>query len=170
VLGAYGFVELHKGFWRLLALLGELPGTELLLVGHDKHGVHDERFRADAAGLPVRRVAEFLPEPEAAALLARKADVLVYWYDDTPWEAASGAARLGLATGVPVLTSPTRWFGDLKDVTYQPDDLADGVTRLLDDLALRRQLTKSARAFCQEHSWQRTAARIHALWRTLEST
>jgi glycosyltransferase involved in cell wall biosynthesis len=170
VIGAYGFVEPYKGFWRLLELLRELPGTELLLVGHDKHGAYDERFRAGATGLPVRRVTEFLPEGEAARLLAREADVVVYWYDDTPWEASSGAARLGLSTGVPVLTSPTRWFRELREVTHQPDELAAGVTRLLDDDLLRRHLTTSARAFCQEHSWQRTAARVHALWRTLEST
>jgi glycosyltransferase involved in cell wall biosynthesis len=96
--------------------------------------------------------------------------VLVYWYDDTTLATASGAVRLGLSTGVPVLASPTSWFSDLRDVTFQPDALADGVHRLLGDERLRRHLTKSAQSFCHAHSWQRTAARIHALWRTLEST
>ena len=45
--------------------------------------------------------------------------------------------RVGLATGVPVLTSPTSWFADLRDVTYQPADLEEGVRRLLEDTQLR---------------------------------
>jgi glycosyltransferase involved in cell wall biosynthesis len=170
VLGFYGFLERHKGAWSLLELLRAQPGTELFAVSHDKHGTQAERFAADSAGLPVRHVADFLPERAAAQQLAREADALVYWYDETPFEAASGAVRLGLATGVPVLTSPTRWFRELRDATYQPDDLADGAARLLEDEPLRRQLTLSARAYCHANSWQRTAARIHALWRTLEST
>jgi len=170
VLGAYGFVEPYKGFWKLLELLPQLPGTELLLVGHDKSGTQDERWRSDSKGLPVRRVGRFLAEQEAASILAAETDVLVYWYDETPFASASGAVRLGLSTGVPVLASPTPWFRELREVTHQPDDLADGIARLLEDGPLRRRLTQSARAFCQAHSWQRTAARINALWRTLEST
>jgi glycosyltransferase involved in cell wall biosynthesis len=170
VLGAYGFVEPYKGLGQLLELLPDLVDAELLVVGHDKTGTQDEWFDAASAGLPVRRVAEFLPEREAARLLAAEADVLVYWYEERGFASASGAVRLGLATGVPVLASPTSWFSDLRDVTFQPDDLADGIERLLEDEPLRRDLTTSARAFCREHSWQRTAARINALWRTLEST
>jgi glycosyltransferase involved in cell wall biosynthesis len=170
VLGAYGFVEPYKGFWKLLELLPQLPGTELLVVGHDKSGTKDARWAADSAGLPVRRVSSFLSEREAATLLAAEADVLVYWYEERGVASASGATRLGLSTGVPVLASPTSWFDDLRDVTFQPDDLADGVVRLLEDDRLRRHLTTSAREFCHAHSWQRTAARINALWRTLEST
>jgi glycosyltransferase involved in cell wall biosynthesis len=170
VLGAYGLLEPHKGFWRLLELLPQLADAELLLVGHAKSAAQEERWRTDSEDLPVRRVAGFLPEREAAAVLAAEADVLVYWYDDTTLATASGAVRLGLSTGVPVLASPTSWFSDLRDVTFQPDALADGVHRLLGDERLRRHLTKSAQSFCHAHSWQRTAARIHALWRTLEST
>ena len=170
VLGAYGLFEWHKGFGSLLDLVRAQPGTELFLVSHAKRAEDAERFAREADGLPVRRVAEFVPEAEAARLLAAEADALVYWYDDTPWASASGAVRLGLATGVPVLTSPTRWFCDLGEVTFQPDDLAAGVERLLADEMLRRRLTTNARAFCHANSWERTATRIQSLWRTLEST
>ncbi|HEY4281133.1 MAG TPA: glycosyltransferase [Conexibacter sp.] len=169
VIGAYGLFGAHKGFARLLELLPRLPGAELLLVSHDRDGAASE-WEAAAAGLPVRRVSGFLPEHEAAAVLAAEADVLVYFYDELAGETASAAARLGLSTGVPVLTSPTRRFADLRDVTYQPADLAAGVERLLEDDELRERLVASARAFCEQHNWPRTSERIRALWRALEGT
>ncbi len=169
VIGAYGLFGAHKGFAKLLDLLPRLPGAELLLVSHDRSGAGEAWDKA-AARLPVRRVSGFLPEQEAAAVLAAEADVLVYYYDELGGDTASGAARLGLSTGVPVLTSPTRRFADLRDVTYQPGDLAAGVERLLEDDELRERLAASAREFCERHSWPRTSERIRALWRALEGT
>jgi glycosyltransferase involved in cell wall biosynthesis len=77
--------------------------------------------------------------------------------------------RVGLASGVPVLTSPTSWFADLREVTYQPADLEEGVRRLLEDTQLRDQLVDAATAYCHEHSWRRIAERHLALWRSLEN-
>ena len=117
----------------------------------------------------MRRVADFLPADEIARRLAAEADMLVYWYEGVPFVASSAAARIGLATGVPVLASPTSWFSDLTAVTYQPDDLTQGIQRLLDDTDLRDQLTEGAREFCHAHSWERMAARHVALWQAAES-
>jgi glycosyltransferase involved in cell wall biosynthesis len=169
VIGAFGFLEPHKGFWKLLDVLRAIPGSELLLVSHAKYPGSDARWEADAAGLPVRRYGEFMPVEESARLLAAEADVLVYWYDEAGCVSASGAARVGLATGVPVLTSPTTWFEDLADVTYQPADLVDGVRRLFDDTELRDRLASAARDYCHEHSWMKTSERHVKLWRGLES-
>jgi glycosyltransferase involved in cell wall biosynthesis len=83
--------------------------------------------------------------------------------------AASGAARIALATGVPVLASPTAWFSDLRHVTHQPDDLVDGLARLLDDTSLRDRVTLAAREYCHAHSWRRVAAEQAALWQSVES-
>jgi glycosyltransferase involved in cell wall biosynthesis len=170
VIGAFGFLERHKGFWQLLDVVARLPRTKLVLYSYAKRGDLEASWDDAAAGLPVRRVPDFLPLEEIARRLATEADVLVFWYDETTLAAASAAARAGLATGVPVLTSPTRWFRELADVTYQPDDLEDGVGRLLDDTPLRDRLTEQAGDFCREHSWQRIADRHFALWRALEST
>jgi glycosyltransferase involved in cell wall biosynthesis len=71
---------------------------------------------------------------------------------------------------VPVLASPTSWFHDLGDVTYQPSSLAEGVQRLLDDTELRDHLTAQARSYCEANSWPRVAAQHLALWRSLAET
>lgn len=170
VIGAFGFLAAHKGFWELLEALPQLDGAELVLYSYAKGPDEARAFAEAAAGLPVRRVDTFLPEEEIARRLAAEADVLVFWYRPTAWASTSGAARVGLATGVPVLTSATQLFSDLRDVTYQPDNLIEGVERLLEDEALRTRLTDAARQFCHEHSWPRIAERHRALWRTLEST
>jgi glycosyltransferase involved in cell wall biosynthesis len=168
--GGFGFLEPHKGFTALLDVLRELPGTELVLYSHTRSREFEGEWEQAAAGLPVRRVAGYLAEEEVARRLAAEADLLVFWYDEPSFAAASGAARVGLATGVPVLTSPTSWFADLTEATFQPASLVDGVRRGLDDDVLRRRLTETARAYCHDHSWARVAERHLALWHELERT
>jgi len=169
VIGAFGFLERHKGFWRLLEVLRQVPGSELLLFSHAKSPELETAWEQAAAGLPVRRVAEFLPEGEIVRRLAAEADIVVFWYDETGLMSASAAVTLGLASGVPVLTSPTSWFGDLREVTFQTEDLLEGVRRLLEDTPLRERLTVAAREYCHENSWKRIAERHLALWRAVES-
>jgi glycosyltransferase involved in cell wall biosynthesis len=169
VIGAFGFLEPHKGFWKLLDALRAIPDSELLLVSHSKYPANEERWSRDAAGLRVRHYKEFMPVGEAARLLAAEADILVYWYDESTHVSASGAVRVGLATGVPVLASPTKWFADLRAVTWQPADLVSGVRRLFDDTRLRDELTSAASEYCQENSWIKTAERHEALWRSMDA-
>jgi glycosyltransferase involved in cell wall biosynthesis len=169
VIGAFGFLSPYKGFWQLLDVLRRLPATQLLLFSHARSREFEERWEADAAGLPVVREPRYLPTAEAARRLAAEADILVYWYDEVPHASASGAVRIGLATGVPVLASPTAWFEDLLEETFQPTDLVEGVQRLLDDTPLRRRVVAAARDHCHDHSWARIAERHVALWRELEA-
>jgi glycosyltransferase involved in cell wall biosynthesis len=180
VLGAFGFLWPHKGFWKLLDLLRAEQerggaGTELLLFSHAHSSEVAARWDAAAAGLPVRRVEEFLPVEEIARRLAAEADALVFWYDAAPHESASYAVRVGLSTGVPVLCSPTHWFRDLREATCQPSgataaDLAAGVECLLTDDPLRARLSGAARDYCHEHRWAQIAARHRELWSRLEAT
>jgi glycosyltransferase involved in cell wall biosynthesis len=169
VLGAFGFLAPHKGFWRLPEVLRELGGTELLLFSYARSAETEASWATAAEGLPARRISALLPVEEVAHRLAAEADLLVYWYDEVRRASASGAVRVGLASGVPVLASPTSWFSDLTEVTYQPDDLVEGVRRLLDDTPLRDRLTTAARDYCHQHSWPRTARRHLDLWEALEA-
>ena len=159
----FGFPAPHKGLGALAAALTTVPGGDLLIYGH---------AAADAAPswpdtVPVRWVREWLPLSRVAAALAAEADVLVFWYDELPHASASSAALLGLATGVPVLTSPTTWFADLGPAVYRPADLAAGLERLLDDDGLRDDVVRAARDHCDRHRWSHIAARHVDLWNSL---
>jgi glycosyltransferase involved in cell wall biosynthesis len=167
VIGTFGFLEPHKGFTALMDALDRVPRAELLLFSHARDPEQGRRWDRLAAGRPVRRVDAFLHIEEVACRLAAEADVLAFWYDESATAQASGAVRVGLATGVPVLASPTSWFGDVARVTLQPADLVEGLRRLLEDEPLRADLVAAAREFCEENSWPRVAARHLALWRSL---
>ena len=153
--------------WRLLDVLRQIPGSELLLFASAKAPEIDQHWREATKGLPVRRVAEYLPAQEIAPRLAAEADVLAYWYDEVDHYSASGAVTLGLASGVPVLASPTSWFHDLRDVTFQPPNLLDGMKQILDHSELRENLSERACAYCEDNSWPRVAEKHLALWDSL---
>ena len=169
VIGAFGFLERHKGFWQLLDLLRQLPEAELLMLSYAKSETIEAQWNEAAAGLPVRRESSYLPIDEVAQRLAAECDILVFWYDQLADVSSSYAARIGLATGVPVLTSPTGWFADLREVTYQPKNLIEGVKHLMDDTMLRERLVAASREYCHENSWPRIAERHLALWRAIET-
>ena len=94
VIGAFGFLETHKGFWNLLEVLRALPDTELFLVSHAKNAGLEAEWTRAASGLRVHRRDGFLPVTEVASLLAAEADILVYWYDEIEHAAASSAVRV----------------------------------------------------------------------------
>jgi glycosyltransferase involved in cell wall biosynthesis len=167
VVATFGFLEPYKGTDRLLAAAAALGDVELLLIGSCREAWADEWFASLDLPVPVRRVTAFLPEDEIARRLAAEADVVVFPYAPPRFAAVSGAVRVGLASGVPVLTSPTTWFSDLRDATLQTDDLAAGIARLLDDTALRDDLTAAARDHCHAHSWARTAQRHTELYASM---
>jgi glycosyltransferase involved in cell wall biosynthesis len=167
VIGTFGFLEPHKGLDRLLAAVAALGDVELLLFGSTRAAWADDWFASLHLPVRVRRVAEFLDEGEIARRLAAEADVLVFPYAQPRFTAVSGAVRVGLASGVPVLTTPTTWFSDLGHPTLQTDDLVTGIARLLDDTGLRTALVAAARAHCEENSWARVARRHVELYRAL---
>jgi glycosyltransferase involved in cell wall biosynthesis len=168
VIGAFGFLEPYKGFWRVLESLRELPDAELLMFSHARRPEIAAQWDKDATGLPVRRVGDFLPVEEVACRLAAEADLLVFWYEGIDHVSASYAVRIGLATGVPVLVSSTTWFEDLGEAVYRPATLTEGIERLLTDEPLRRSVTDAAREYCHANSWQRSAEAHIALWESLE--
>jgi glycosyltransferase involved in cell wall biosynthesis len=167
-IGAFGFLNGYKGFWRLLEVIKEVRGTSLIAVSYPLKASLAAQWKRDIEGLPVTWIQEYLPEWRAAQMLAAEADILAFFYDDEPYLSASGAVRVGMATGVPVVTSTARWFAELGEAVYRADDPIDGVQRLLEDTSLRVRTIEAARAYCDAHSWPRTAARHLALWRELE--
>jgi glycosyltransferase involved in cell wall biosynthesis len=167
VIGAFGFMNSQKGFFKLLEVLKGIPEAELLIFSYPKAPELEYIWSKAVEDLPVQRVSEFLSVREIAQQLAAEADILVCWYDDILPETESGAVRIGLSTGVPVLASPTKWFRSVRNVTYQPENLVEGIHCLLDDSSLRMQLTTAAKEYCHANSWSEVA-KLHAdLWRAL---
>jgi glycosyltransferase involved in cell wall biosynthesis len=167
VIGAFGFMNSQKGFFRLLEALKDIPKAKLLIFSYPKAPELENSWSKAIEGLSVRRTSEFLPVKEIAQQLAAEADILVFWYDDILPETESGAIRIGLATGVPVLASPTKWFHSVRNITYQPKDLTEGIHRLLDDSSLRIRLTTAAKEYCHANSWAKVAKLHTDLWRSL---
>ena len=66
----------------------------------------EHQLRTAAGG---KQVPCALPELRELGELA-EADVLVFPYAQPRFAAVSGAVRVGLAGGVPVLTTPTTWW------------------------------------------------------------
>lgn len=164
VIGAFGFLGRHKGFWRLLDVLRQVPGTELLMFSHTQDARLEQEWEEAALGLPVRRVREYWPAQRCAERLAAEADVVAYHYSETAHASASGAIGVGLASGVPVLASTAGWFDEFGEAVHREADAATGVARLLDDTALRDRTTEAARAFCHANDWAASARRHRALW------
>jgi len=167
VLAAFGFLEWRKGFWAILDVLRALPDTSLVIYSHARNPARAEEWLRASEGLPVRWVSDFLPSEESARRIAAEADAMIYWYRDIDHHSASGAVRVGLSTGVPIVASTSRWFDELRDAVYQPADLVEGVRRILDDTELQERVSAGARAYCEENSWTATAERHRALWRSV---
>jgi glycosyltransferase involved in cell wall biosynthesis len=152
---------------RMSDAMATLPAARLLVFGPPSISEADEDWGGDAHDLPVR----FACLPSSSEDLARQlneesnAVVLCGMEDGT----ASYTARIALASGVPVLVTPTSEYGELAAATFQPDDLAAGLREVLLSRAWRAELASAAQAFCEEASWQKVAARHLALWRTLLS-
>ncbi len=83
-------------------------------------------------------------------LIYAGAEIPAYLHDNIALAPASGAVRVGLVTGAPVLASPILWLADPHEQAHQPVDLIDGVQRLFEDDPLRERLSASAREFCHE--------------------
>jgi glycosyltransferase involved in cell wall biosynthesis len=159
------FAEQPSCLWAALEAATALDGR--LLVLGAAGGSLPRDFKAAAAAVDLQTAP---PEPgaSAAARLADKADVVVLWHEDASDARASRAARMALASGVPLVAARTTWVDGLEGCVHQPDDAAAGARRVLEDAVLRRSLADAAREHCEDNSWPRIAERHKALWCELE--
>jgi glycosyltransferase involved in cell wall biosynthesis len=110
---------------------------------------------------------DFLSDEQSLALLA-PARLVVYPYQATA-ESASGAVRYGLASRLPVVTSPLPIFDDVRDAVFQlpgtsPQDIAQGISDVLDQLERNnpkaRQVLDRAEAWRENHVYARLGRRL----------
>jgi glycosyltransferase involved in cell wall biosynthesis len=175
VVGTFGFMLPGKGLTELIhgfaLMLKAYPTAYLLMVNADyplpESQEERERCRALVRLLEiedrVRMTAEFLDVEETLFLLSA-CDVIVYPYQRSE-ESASGAVRLGLAAGRPVVTTPLPTFSDISEIVYQlsgtgPSEIAEGIISLLQDDEGRADLLQRQWDWVRANSWATQAARI----------
>ena len=99
---------------------------------------------------------EFLPDERSLDLLS-SCDLIVV-PTQASHESASGAARMALAAGPPVLVTHLPLFDDLEQSALRADDctadaLAQSINRLLTDRELRETLRRASSEFTARHGW-----------------
>jgi glycosyltransferase involved in cell wall biosynthesis len=175
VIGTFGFLLPGKGLTELIhgfaLMLRAHPSAYLLMLNSDYPTPESQQQRERCLALVrlleienhVRLINEFL-DIEETLLLLSACDAIVFPYRQSE-ESASGAVRLGLATGRPVLTTPLPIFSDLSDIVSQLPgtegwEIAEGVLSLLDDEDRRSDILRRQRDWVEANSWAAQAARI----------
>jgi glycosyltransferase involved in cell wall biosynthesis len=159
------------------AVLAEIPGARLLVVGRGLFQRQDARFdqlvaQAGLADSVVR--AGWVPEAELPGFF-RAADVAIYPFDDTLVNRAKCAVKLVdlLAAGVAVVADAVGQNGEYivpngSGLLVPPGDvgaMASATVRLLRDAARRQALGQAAMQRIHEHfGWPRLASDLEAFY------
>jgi glycosyltransferase involved in cell wall biosynthesis len=175
VIGTFGFLLPDKGLTELIhsfaLILRAYPSAYLLMLNaaYPAAESQDERERClallrllEIEG-QVRLVNEFLDVEEMLFLL-NACDVIVFPSQRSE-ESASGAVRLGLAAGRPVLTTPLPVFADLSEVVQQlpgtdATAIAEGILSVLGGAVRRAEILQRQRNWVRANSWAAQAARL----------
>jgi glycosyltransferase involved in cell wall biosynthesis len=175
VIGTFGFLLPGKGLTQLIhsfaLILRAYPAAYLLMLNADYPTPESQEHRERCLALGrlleleghLKLINEFL-EIEEMLFLLSACDAIVFPYQRSE-ESASGAVRLGLAAGRPILTTPLPIFSDLSEVVYQlpgreATEIADGILSLLDDRTRKSEILQRQRDWVRANSWASQAARL----------
>jgi glycosyltransferase involved in cell wall biosynthesis len=175
VIGTFGFLLPGKGLLELIhafALILRAHPTAYLLMLNANYPAPEsreerERCRALLRLLEVedqvRLINDFL-EIEETLFLLSACDVVVFPYQRSE-ESASGAVRLGLAAGRPVLTTPLPVFGELSEVVHQlagtdARAIAEGIVSVVGDDGRKAEILRRQWGWVRANSWAVQAARL----------
>lgn len=178
VIGTFGFLLPGKGLSELIhsfaLILRAHPDAYLLMLNADYPAAESREERERCLALirllelegQVRLINDFLDIEELLFLLGA-CDVVVFPYQQSD-ESASGAVRLGLAVGRPVLTTPLPVFTDLAEVVHllpgtDAAAIAEGILSVLGDDKLRARIRQRQRDWVRASSWASQAARLSNL-------
>lgn len=96
-------------------------------------------------------------------LYLRLAKMVIFPYvinGDNKVYAASGAVRLAMAHGKPVIASESHLFDDLEGIVPRPgsaEDLAEEIDRVFSDDAYRQSIVNRSMDYCSENTWSKSA-------------
>jgi len=175
VIGTFGFLLPGKGLVELIHSLALVfrayPSAYLLMLNADYPTPESQEQRESCEAL-VRQLGlagnlslihDFLDTEEILFLLSA-CDAIVYPYQRSE-EAASGAIRLGLAAGRPVLTTPLPIFSDVSAIVYQLPGtearaIAEGIVSFLGDKEASAAILQRQRDWVRANGWAAQAGRI----------
>jgi glycosyltransferase involved in cell wall biosynthesis len=170
VMGSFGFLLPHKGQLELIEAFERLPGwDELLLLCATREGTGKMEAKINSLvkkkGLTgrVRLVTDFLDDDVAIATLA-KCELLVFPYQNTK-ESASGAVRMGVASGVPLAVTPIPIFDDITGAIRMRGKTVEHIVASISQIS-KNDLDTSRKEILQLRDslqWDEVAKRIQAL-------
>jgi|SRR5579862_1927225 len=163
-IGFAGTIEPRKNVPALVQAFARLaverPDLRLVLAGSDGWGARAAREAITRSGVATRIVRPGYVDNGTVPALFRQAAVVAY----PSFEEGFGLPALeGLACGAPVVTTAGSALGEVVGdaaVLAPPDDpagLADAISRVLDDTALRARLQAAGPARAAQFTWDRCA-------------
>jgi glycosyltransferase involved in cell wall biosynthesis len=182
IVASYGFLLPSKGIVELIEALPLLRArhddTRLLLLNALYPVPESEAVRLDCLERVARHglsdsvtlITEFLSDEESLALL-ECADLIVFPYQRTA-ESASGAVRIGLASGRPVACTALGAFEDVSEVVHslsgtEAAQIANGIADLLAAPDLLEAKLGAAERWRRAHDWRVLGRRLGGMLRAL---
>ena len=179
VIGCFGFIAPPKGFQTLLhafaLVLRHHPDALLLMLTAENLNpdVIAERERCeamiDSLGLHdnVLMLTEFIEDEHEVLLLLGACNAIVFPYQYS-MEAASGAIRVGLASGRPCGCTPLPIFAEFSELVHTfdgigPIDIANGIRAMLSDDYPQADVIARQRDWLRDHSFVEQARRVGSI-------
>jgi glycosyltransferase involved in cell wall biosynthesis len=174
LIGHFGYLRPHKGVLELLEAFERIapaePRAELLLLCSEYPSTDSREYRARCekriaeSAFSERIHASFDHLPlDTAGFLLQACDVLVFPYSPSG-ESASGAVRLAIAAGRPIVVSDSGIFDELRNVghlapSHDPEALSRAILALKDPRE-RAGVEARVRRFARHCTWERIASHV----------
>lgn len=172
LVGSFGFLLPHKGILELIkaaeTLHHEGVHIQLLLLnsihpapvsGHEKNSI-DAYLSTSPIKESVFMYNDFLEDKEILSLL-RECRMVVYPYQNTQ-ESSSAAARFGLLSLRPVLTTPLAIFDDIRHVSFQTKGMTPNeIAKSIEEILLARHDDSAQREWIFKNDWQNISQRFY---------
>lgn len=183
---SYGFFLPHKGLLELIEAISLLRNKGLDVRLHminaaypasiSREHIVSARKMIRSLGLNsfVTLTTDYLEDNESLMLLA-KADLLIFPYQVTG-ESASGAVRIGLASGTQVAVTPLPIFDDVAPAVttmpgFSPEEIAQGIENhmrlALEDPGRLNVLKEQAARWCDAHRYRSLGPRLYRILQSL---
>jgi glycosyltransferase involved in cell wall biosynthesis len=178
VVGIVGRISQQKGqdiFLEAVAKIHhKLPKTLFLIVGAPDEPAMLEKMRALAATLGIQEKVNFLGYRDDIPNIYSILDILVM---PSRWEGFGLALVEAMAMGLPIVCTEV---GGIPEVvipnetalfvaTENPGQVADAISRLLEDQSLRLKMGLAGKKRAEQFSYQRVGQQVHQKYQTLLS-